>query len=251
LYQEVVEYSEQLEEKVKERTEELSDLQEQQRQMMLDISHQLQTPLTIIKGELQILREGMSDTAAIDVCEHSVDNVSKMINDLLRLARLESVSVDRTAYKPISISRTVDEIGEYFETTVHADTQVSFSSFIAKDIMAAIDKDDLVDIVSNVLNNAVRYTDPKRKNNISLTLKKRGEKATIIIADTGLGVEKENLSHIFERFYRSPHARKYVKEGTGLGLAIVRKLVEHYDGTIEVESKLGKETTFTITFEIT
>jgi signal transduction histidine kinase len=115
---------------------------------------------------------------------------------------------------------------------------------IPKKIEVFVDRDKFFRIFSNLLSNAIRYTE---KGNISIITELKNQNLIIYFSDTGQGIEPQNLDRIFDRFYRTDSARTRVGGGTGLGLAITRAIVQAHQGTIEVASKLGKGTTFTIT----
>jgi signal transduction histidine kinase len=103
-------------------------------------------------------------------------------------------------------------------------------------------------ILNNLVSNAVKYT--PNNGRVAIELYVRANNAILEVVDSGIGIPKESLAHLFEEFYRAPNAKAQVKEGTGLGLAITRDLVVRYDGHISVQSEPGKGTTFRVTFPI-
>jgi len=249
LYEEVAEYSQSLERKVKERTQEIEELQQAQKQMMIDISHGLQTPLTTIKSELGFLKKQIPPNKKISVFEKSIDEVSVFIYDLLKLARLET-GEEKFKKESMSFSRILREQVEYFEVVVQ-EHHIDLDSSIEDDIIIFGDKKKLEELTVNLVSNAIKYMKQKGKREIHIGLGSARNIAKLTIADNGIGISTKDLPHIFERFYRVENLNNTYTKGTGLGLAICKKIVERHEGTISVTSKLGKGTTFTITLPIT
>jgi len=248
LYKEVREYSRELEKKVKERTKEIEELQQAQKQMMIDISHGLQTPLTVIKGELEFLEKQMPKNKKLNVFEKSIDEVSTFIYDLLKLARLETTPKNFSK-KCIALSDFLKEQVEYL-TVVAKENKIMLTSSIEKNVFIAGDEKKIEELVNNLVGNAMKYMKENGERKIHITLWKRNKKAHIAICDTGIGIAQKDLSHIFSRFYRIKNNKTADIKGTGLGLAIVKRIVEIHGGMIAIKSTLGKETTFTITFPL-
>jgi K+-sensing histidine kinase KdpD len=244
LYQQVKEHSDELEARVEKRTLELKTLHENQKRSMLTISHGLQTPLTIIKGELHFLKKHV-ENKTLQIFENSIDDISRYLTNLLRLARLEATAHDaETKYTEIQISELISEIAESFELTLEEDDRIHFSASIEEGLSAPMLKDDVIEIVTNLLGNARKYSDKNRDNTINLSLLKKNDRIILKVQDTGIGITKDALPRIFQGFYREQENQ--IKKGTGLGLAIVKQLVQKYGGTIDVKSTPQLETTFTI-----
>jgi two-component system phosphate regulon sensor histidine kinase PhoR len=250
LYKEVEEYSRELEKRVEERTAQLHQLQENQRQMMLDISHKLQNPLTVVKGELNLLQKQMPhNNMHLLVFEKSIDDVSKFVYDLLHLARLEA-DTESVEKKRLNMSELLSEHLEYFETML-VESDITLVQDIDSHIHMDGNREKLEELVTNLLSNAVKYMGNKsehRNAEIEVSLKKSQDTVVFIVTDNGIGIEKEDVSHIFERFYRAESGRGTNSKGTGLGLAICKKITEIHNGNISVESELGKGTKITVTF---
>ena len=244
LYEQVAAYSESLEQKVEERTREVVALREQERQMMADISHGLQTPLTIIKSELGQLKQHFPETAHLNAFERSIDMISKFIYDLLMLARLDKTE-NTIQIESIDLSELVSDLAEY--TTIPAKTEgISIHEQIASGIFINGEKDRLTEAIVNLLGNAMKYMGSGSKKEITVTLAKDTLHALLTISDTGIGIPESDLPHLFERFYRVSNKGDKYPKGTGLGLAITKRIIERHDGTITAASTLGKGTTFVI-----
>jgi signal transduction histidine kinase len=244
LYEQVASYSTSLEQKVEERTREIVLLREQERQMMADISHGLQTPLTIIKSELGKLKGQLPETGRLSAFERSIDMISKFIYDLLTLARLDKTE-NIAHMEPVDFSELVSDLAEY--TTISAEAEgIHTSEKITPGIFVNGEKDRLTEAIVNILGNAMKYMGSGSKKEMTVTLSKDVNHVILAIADTGIGIPESDLPHLFERFYRVSNKGDACPKGTGLGLAITKRIVERHGGTVRAESTLGKGTTFTI-----
>lgn len=243
LYKQVKEYAKTLEKKVEERTKEITTIQKEQETLMLEISHGLQTPLTIMKGELFFLRKQGYDTTRVDTIDTSIDRISSFIYRFLSLSRLETSLVNEK--KSINLSSLIQGIISFFgqETSTKG---IELSSEIPDDIYVHGNKEELEELFSNLINNSIKYMVPDGTKKISLTLSKTGKHAVVRLCDTGIGIRSENLPNLFKKFYRVKDSETKGIQGTGLGLVICKKIVDIHEGTITVESEYGKGTTFII-----
>lgn len=241
LYQQVTAYSTELEAKVAERTKEILALREEEHRMMLDISHGLQTPLTIMKNEIGTLRSVEGNDSVIEHFERSIDKASKFVYDLLHLARLEKTKEQRT--ERLDLTSLLEEVIEYFEV-VAENKGVSVHATIDKALAVQGSKEELTEAVSNLLSNAIKYMKPDGDKVITVTATKTGAHCKVTITDTGVGISEAHLARLSERFYRATDGEI---KGTGLGLAITKRIVEKHEGSLTIESTLGKGSTFTIT----
>ncbi len=245
LYEQVKAYSQNLEEKVRQRTAKIQGLQEAQKQMMLEISHGLQTPLTILKGELTLLRQRLpAEDKNLANFEKSIDRVSRLIYRLLHLARLDSDPHTRPKQK-INFSNLLEELVEYF-TVLMQDKDIKLEARVEKNIYIFARPKQIEELVTNLVSNAVKYMKDQGERKIKLILKKEGKWAKLIIQDTGRGIAPEHLPFLFEQFYRVQDKTQAAIQGTGLGLAICKKIVESHQGQIKAKSKLGQGTTFIV-----
>lgn len=245
LYAKVKEYADTLELKVEERTEEIRRLQKEQESMMLEVSHGLQTPLTIMKGELFFLRKQGYATETIDTLDTSINRISLFIKKLLGLYRLEASS-SRVDYGDVSLESVVENVVTSFAGEVR-EGEVELSTVITKDSVIQGNADELEEVLSNLLSNAVKYTDRERKNTICITLAQDNIGAVLTVSDTGIGIKDEYVGSLFKKFYRVKDETTKGVSGTGLGLVICKKIIEMHRGTIRVESEFGKGSSFIIT----
>jgi signal transduction histidine kinase len=244
LYEEVRQLAGELSAKVEERTEELRKAHESQRQIMIDISHNLQTPLTVFQMKIEALKQLFKNDPEILNFEHSLANLSRFIYDLLSLAKLEQIQ-DETQV-PFSLSELLDEICE--EVTIIANTyDISVTSKIETGCNIRGNKERVREALLNIVSNSIKYMRADGERKIHLSLSTQSGCSTVTIADTGAGIPEDEVLRIFERFYRGRSVDKK-KEGTGLGLAIVKRIVEAHGGTVSVESRLSAGTTVRIGF---
>lgn len=239
-YEKIKNYSRELENEVKKRTVKIEKMQEEQKRMMIDISHAMQTPLVVIKNELEFLQKRMPDNKKIKAFEKSIDGVSKTIYNLLSLAKLETQ--EEFSKETFDLSSLLEEIIEYFRVAVE-NKNIIVESRIGKNITILGNKEKIEDLIINLLSNASKYILSGGK--ISVSLFKDNGKIKIAVEDTGIGIDKSDLPHIFERFYR---VKNNAQKGTGLGLAICKRIVEKHNGDIFVDSQIGKGTKFTVIF---
>jgi two-component system phosphate regulon sensor histidine kinase PhoR len=213
--------------------------------MIVDISHGLQTPLAILKNELEKLEERFPETKSIKTFEQSVDLVSKFIYDLLTLSRLEHVP-EKEPEESVDLSALCSEIVEYVRIPAEA-AHIRMTETIMPHVMVKGEKDRLKEAVINLLSNAIKYMKEGGPREIHLGLHTENKHAILTIKDTGIGIAASDLPNLFERFYRAREGNTGCPKGTGLGLAITKRIVLRHHGVITAESTLGKGTCFTIT----
>jgi signal transduction histidine kinase len=244
LYEQVKDYSKNLENKIEERTMELKHLQEKQSQELFDIAHELQTPLTIIKGEIHNLAKntslvtGRSQKEKTEHLEKNIDKVSNFINSLLKLARMDFIN--SLAMTRLNLSDLLLDLAEEF-AIIAQESKVIFYYRIESGIFVNGDKNKLTELITNLVSNAMKYIANARE--VSINLEKTVSMAQLTITDTGVGIPAEDLPHLFERFYRG---QKEQGSGTGLGLAICKKIISLHNGEIKIKSQAGKGTTMEV-----
>jgi signal transduction histidine kinase len=239
LYQELQRYSESLEDMVKARTQRLSEMQEQQRQLFDDISHALQTPLTVLKGGMELLRnqKESEEMKTLESMEHGVDDLSRLIKDILQLARIDSQPVEDDASK-IQLSELVESVIEYVEV-VCKQNDILVIQNIEPNLTVQGNQKEIEEVIINLLNNAVQYTAMCDQRKIAVILARRNSSIELVIQDTGVGIATDKIPYVFDRFYRTEDSKV---TGHGLGLAIVKRIIEKHQGTVHAESVLGKGT---------
>lgn len=219
------------------------------REFVSNVSHELKTPVTSIKGYIETLREGaMNDPQALNTflgrIARNADRLNSIIEDLLALSRLEQEKTDAYRTWPVTDLRPVVESALANIRTQLEEKRIHVRSSTPESICARINATLIEQAMVNLLDNAVKYSEPERK--IEIESERIDDEACIRIRDHGIGIAAEHLPRIFERFYRVDRARSREQGGTGLGLAIVKHIVQVHGGRVTVESTLGSGSTFTI-----
>ncbi len=240
LYQQVIDHSKNLTKKITEKTKEIKSIQENQSQLMIDITHELQTPLTIIKGEIYLLKKNIVNNTPLNNFEKTIDDISYFIHDLLRLSRLESKPSFRNKTE-INLSKLIDETVKYILILANINNVKIVTELIPNIIVNGV-KEELKQLLLNLLNNSIKYTANERL--IKITLSASANKVQIIIKDTGKGMHPKQISNLFKRFNRL--GRTNEEPGTGLGLAICEQIIKNHNGTISVTSQINRGSIFTI-----
>jgi signal transduction histidine kinase len=250
LYRELEDYSISLEEKVRMRTLTLEEVRESQRQFFDDISHALQTPLTILKSSIELLKsnELPREIHGIQLMEQSTDDLSRLIREILRLARMDAMPVQKDQV-PFNLSYLIQKVIEYVEV-ISWESGIVITSEITPDAVLMGNEMEIEEALANLLSNAVQHTSHCNTREIHIDLMEGFDCLELCISDTGVGIATEKLSHIFERFYRSSGGSNTGETGHGLGLAITKRIVERHGGKILVESEIGKGTQFILSFPI-
>jgi signal transduction histidine kinase len=244
LYAQVQEYAKNLEHKVAERTAEIQRMQKEQESMMLEISHGLQTPLTIMKGELFFLKKQGYEPLKIDTIDSSINRVSFFIKRLLDLYRLDTTVLVEP--HEVYLRELVLMVKKSFQSEIHA-SAIEIQVTAPHDVVVCGDSHGIEEVLSNLVSNAIKYTEKGKLNRIEIALSSTDTHAQIVIKDTAVGIRTENIPNLFKKFYRVKNAETKGVSGTGLGLAICKKIVEMHDGSLAVMSEFGKGTVFTIT----
>ena len=224
---------------------EIKDIEKIKKDFVINVSHELRTPLTAIKGYAETLRKEV-DTAPgkkyLETVERNTDRLINIVNDLLQLSNLEE--------KAVLELENID-LGGFLENTIRIfdqrlkDKQLSLVIDVKENLPTIkADRFKLEQMLLNLLDNAVKYTD---RGEITVSMDVHGKRMHIQVRDTGIGIPKDDIPRIFERFYVVDKSRSRKSGGTGLGLSIVKHIVLLHHGTIDIESALSKGTTVTVT----
>lgn len=229
----------------------LEQTETMRRQLIGDVTHELQTPLTAIKGSMEGLIDGVLpvEDATYQQIYREADRLQKLVDDLQELSRVEAGAYELNHHQ-LSVSElvmaTVARLGRQFEEKgVTLDTDVSTElPFITGD------KDRLGQVLLNLVGNALQYTPPGGR--VQISARQQGNEVHVAVSDTGMGISPEHLPHLFTRFYRVDRSRSRAGGGSGIGLTITKHLVEAHSGRIRAESPgPGKGSTFTFTLPTT
>jgi two-component system phosphate regulon sensor histidine kinase PhoR len=227
----------------------LKQLEKIRQDFVANVSHELRTPLTTIKGYAETLLEGAlkEDQAFqfVQVIKRHTDRLTKIVEDLLMLSRIETKEF-QLRMEAIPLRDFIDDVVEFVKEPAEK-KEISLSrNEIPSSLAVQADRDYLEQILINLLDNAVKYT-PEGGKVIVSAIEKDSKEIQFSVEDNGIGIPKEDLSRIFERFYRVDKGRSKELGGTGLGLSIVKHLVQAHGGRVWVESQIGKGSTFYLT----
>ena len=226
---------------------EIEKLEKMRNEYVANISHELRTPLTSLRGLLEPLSDGMiKDPEAqkryYAIMLHEVERLSRLITDMLQLSRLQAgtESMEMTMF---DVNELLDEVSQSFQTEakkrgirIELETKEDLSEVLS-------DRDRIEQVLVILIDNALRYA----KSTIRLKADDNEHEVLIAVWDDGIGIEKENLPRLFERFYKVDSSRK--DGGTGLGLSIAKKIMDQLEEQIEVDSEYGKWTCFRFTLK--
>lgn len=219
---------------------------ESQKQFLATVSHELRTPISYVKGYGEALEHGFieesqrQETLALIVRE--ANRLEKLTNELLQLSRAANQTDSITLY-PLPLAETIREVVRITEQQAKQ-KKITLLTDIEEDIIINADEEKIKQIFINLVENALRYSEENTE--VMIRSKKEGKLAVITVQDHGIGIPKEDLPHITERFYRVNKARSRSDGGTGLGLSIVDQLVKYQNGTMGITSTLGIGTIVTI-----
>jgi heavy metal sensor kinase len=224
----------------------LDDSFRQTRQFSADAAHELQTPLTILKGEIEVaLRSPRSPEEYRGVLHSSleeIDRISSLVAGLLLLARADR-GVLRLDLKPLNLQELLAEVGEQMRRLAE-NQAVSLDYGLMEPASIQGDREHFKRLLVNLIDNAIKYTPAGGR--VTLSLRCDGKRAQVGISDTGMGLTEDEQEQIFNRFYRTAEARSQRGGGAGLGLSIAQSIAAAHGGRIEVESTPGQGSTFTV-----
>ncbi|MCM8759499.1 MAG: ATP-binding protein [Candidatus Omnitrophica bacterium] len=221
-------------------------LDKKRKEFLTAISHELKTPLTAIKGYIETLKEETTDPEKqkyIDIIFHNTERMSRILQDIITLSKLENPEIE-VEMLPVDLEKIAKNVFSLYEKK--ALKKGLFISLRSQNIpLIKGDEFKLEQMLINLVDNAIKYTE-KGKIEITLEYRQDIKSIRIEIADTGIGIGKEHLPYIFEKFYVADKSRSRNTGGTGLGLAIVKDIVLLHNGRIEVESTPGFGTRFIV-----
>lgn len=225
--------------------------EERERRLFVsNVSHELRTPLTSVKSYLEALDEGaLYEPVAPDFIKVSLNETNRMmrmVTDLLHLSRIDNAS-GHLDVELINFTAFITFILNRFDKMRSQDQEKKYElvrDYPITSVWIEIDTDKMTQVIDNILNNAIKYSPDGGK--ITVSMKTTDDQMILSISDQGLGIPKEDLPKIFDRFYRVDKARSRAQGGTGLGLAIAKEIIKQHNGFIWAKSEYGKGSTFTI-----
>ena len=232
--------------RLKESVEESNRNEQQNRELISNISHDLKTPITAIKGYVEGILDGVADTPEkqdkyLRTIYNKANDMQKLINELTTYSNVEN---NRIPYNFLRLN-----VAEYFDDCVedvgidleNRNIQLNYSNLVDRETMVIADPEQLKKVINNIISNSVKYMN-KPNGVIDIRLLDESDSIRIEIEDNGKGIAQKDLSKIFDRFYRTDASRNSAQGGSGIGLSIVRKIVEDHGGYIWATGKEGEGT---------
>lgn len=222
----------------------LETLEKLRKQLTEDVAHELRTPITILQSYLEAMTEGIWDATPdrLQSCYDEVVRIGTLVKDLESLAKLEkdNLLLDK---QRMDLRAVAEQVVSTFEAESMNKKLTVTVQGVHVELLADISR--MKQVMVNLLSNAFKYSE--ENSTILLEIFETKDRAGFMIRDNGIGIPKEELPYIFERFYRADKSRNRMTGGTGIGLTIVKSIVEAHGGRVSVESELGKGSTFTVT----
>jgi two-component system, OmpR family, phosphate regulon sensor histidine kinase PhoR len=227
----------------------LGQMENMRQEFISNVSHEIQSPLTSIRGFAQALRDDQLSPAErhhyLEIIETESKRLSRLTDDLLKLSSLDAEQV-KFEPQPYRLDKQIRSViltcePQWRDKSIEVEASLD-------EITINADADLLNQVWMNLLHNSIKFT--PASGAISVSLHPQGERVEFRIADSGIGISPEEQVHIFERFYKADKSRTRSAGGSGLGLAIVKKIVDLHHGTIDLASEVGKGTTFTISLPL-
>ncbi|MEO8431569.1 MAG: ATP-binding protein [Acidobacteriota bacterium] len=236
-----------LAERLNARLDALAGTEKEQQQFIADVSHELRTPLTVLRGTLEVVleedRPAEEYREAIGNALLEVRHLTRLSQNLLFLARGQSGRITLSFANVDLVKFAADVTRDLVPAAADREIEVA-AELPDQPVRAFIDADRMQQVLHNLMENAIRYTEPGGRIRVRLTA--APSEAVLEVVDTGIGIPLRDQPHVFERFFRSDGARRAYPGGSGLGLSIVRWIVDAHKGTVEVESAAGTGTTFRV-----
>ena len=234
--------------KLKDQIEVSMQYEKDNKELLSNISHDLKTPITAIKGYVEGIRDGVADTPEkmdkyIRTIYNKATDMDKLIDELFLFSKLDSNSMNYSFAKL--------NLKDYFEDCVDdisldlesRGISLAYYNHVPEDTIIIADPEQLKRVINNIVGNSVKYMESGRRGHIGIFIKDEPEFVQIEIQDNGKGIAKKELPHIFERCYRTDASRNSSKGGSGLGLSIAKKIIEEHGGKIWANSVEGEGTT--------
>lgn len=232
--------------RLKESTDEIMDNEKRNRELVSNISHDLKTPITAIKGYVEGIMDGVADTPEkmdryIKTIYNKANDMNRLINELTIYSGIDNNRIPYN-FQRINVSEYfndwVEEVGLDLESK---HIELNFYNLVSDDTMIIADPEQLKRVINNIVGNSIKYLD-KEKGTIEIRILDEVDSIRVEIEDNGRGIAAKDLSRIFERFYRTDESRNSSKGGSGIGLSIVKKIVEDHGGYIWATSKESEGT---------
>ncbi|TYR81698.1 HAMP domain-containing protein [Priestia megaterium] len=226
----------------------LEKADEQKREFLANVAHELRTPLSYVKGYSEILHdESLSKNEHaeyLSLIERETNRMNELVKDLLDLSQLQAEAYPLQK-APLVLAQVIEETIDVLSLSAH-EKNMTVHSELNVDVIMNGNESRLKQVFYNIIHNAIRYTN--KGGSIFVKMDYDSKQIYVEISDTGIGITGDDLERLGERFFRADKARTREKGGTGLGLAIAKQIVQRHDGTLHISSIIGKGTTVTLAF---
>ena len=234
---------EEMRRRLKESTEEKSLIEKENRELISNISHDLKTPITAVKGYVEGIMDGVADTPEkmdryVRTIYNKTNEMDHLINELTFYSKIDTNRIPYT-FSKLNVEDYFEDCSE--EVGLELETrgiELVYANYVEKDVMVIADGEQIRRVIHNIISNAIKYMD-KPKGIIQIRIKDVGDFIQIGIEDNGKGIGPKDLPYIFDRFYRTDVSRNSSKGGSGIGLSIVKKILEDHGGKVWATSRLG------------
>jgi heavy metal sensor kinase len=214
-----------------------------QQRFVADVSHEMRTPLTVIRGNVDLLRMGCADAESLDAITSESERMTRMVSNMLLLSQADAGALPMHL-QPLDLAPLISNVAR--SGNIMADGRLEITSTISGDLTVQGDADRLKQVLLNLVDNAIKHTPEGGRVSIEAG-NPDGVTVHVSVSDTGIGIPSEDLPHVFERFYRVDKSRSRAQGGAGLGLAIAQSIIEAHSGRISVQSTVGAGTCFEFT----
>ncbi len=222
----------------------IKKLENMRSQFVTNVTHELKTPLTSIKGFAETLRyveDGVQRDKFLDIINDEAERLTRLINDILELSDIENRKEGKKTN--IAVKEVAEDVYHLMQQSAESKS-IELKYSLGEPVNIYGDEDRFKQMLINLVDNAIKYSDPGGRVEIGTDIK--DNKLIVWVKDNGVGIPKQHIDRIFERFYRMDKARSRSQGGTGLGLAIVKHIVISFNGEIKVNSEVGKGSVFTV-----
>ncbi len=229
--------------RLKESAEEKEQYAEENRELLSNISHDLKTPITSIKGYVEGILDGVASSPEkmdkyIRTIQNKANEMDRLVDELSFYTKIDTNKIPYT-FSKINVAEYFNDCVEELEVELEAENiQLGYFNYVDENVMIIADAEQLRRVINNIVSNSVKYID-KEKGIINIRITDAGDFVEIIIEDNGMGISAKDLPYIFDRFYRTDVSRGSAKGGSGIGLSIVHKIIEDHGGRIWATSKEG------------
>lgn len=234
---------EEMRRRLKESAEEKVLLDKENKELISNISHDLKTPITAVKGYVEGIMDGVADTPEkmdryIKTIYNKTNEMDHLINELTFYSKIDTNRIPYT-FSKLNVEDyfgdCAEEVGLELETR---NIELVYANYVEQNVLAIADGEQIRRVIHNIISNAIKYMEKDRKI-IQIRVKDVGDFIQVEIEDNGKGIASKDLTHVFDRFYRTDVSRNSSKGGSGIGLSIVKKIIEDHGGKVWATSRLG------------